>query len=81
MRWKFLAVPPKPREARCAGEEVGGLGLKARSMAQILSPQPDGFSAVRSIGPSAKIDGADPFAPEGARRLAQGCATDANRGG
>ena len=78
---EISAVPPKPREARCTGEEVGGLGLKGRSTAQILSPQPDGFSAVRSIGSSAEINGADPFAPEAARRLAQGCAADANRGG
>ena len=76
---EILAVPPKPREAGCAGEEVGGLGLKGRSTTQILSPQPDGFSAVRSIGSSAEINGTDPFAPEAARRFAQGCAADANR--
>ena len=81
MRRKFSAVPPKPREARCVREEVGGLGLKGRSTAQILSPQPDGFSGVWSIGSSAKINGAYPFAPEAARKLAQACAADANCGG
>ena len=63
------------------GVEVGGLGLKGRSTAQILSPQPDGFPAVRSICASAKINGADLFALEVARRLAQGRAADANHGG
>ena len=63
------------------GGEVGGLGLKGRSTAQILSPQPDGFPAVRSTCASAKINGTDLFAPEVARRLAQGRAADANRGG
>ena len=51
------------------------------STAQISSPRPDGFPAVRSAYTRSEIDGADMFAPEAARGLASGRAAEANRGG
>ena len=81
MRRKFFSGSAKAAGGQVRGEEVGGLGLKGRSTAQMLSPQPDGFPAVRSICASTKINDADLFTPEVARGLAQGRAADANRGG
>ena len=57
------------------------LGLKGRSTAQIASPRPDGFPAVRSTCVGSEIDDADLFAPEATRGLASGRAAEANHGG
>ena len=72
--------------AKAAGCQVRGgkklhFCLFGGSTAQISSPRPDGFPAVRSACAGSEIDGADLFTPKATWGLASGHAAEANRSG